>query len=340
MRRSRSAQSSNAVGGGGNGIVDAMQRIAESEARKLHIAELAIVTSVFPHSSDNDTDNYECNIRLKDKDVEIRKVPVATQHIGLANIPHVGDLVLVTFVNGDINSPIIIGRLYNDADRPPTTKEEEIVYKPPYADKKSLRRINISLPSDVVSIDLHDDRISATAGKSAISANSDGEIAIRSIKDPKTGQGATTSFDNTSMVLDVKGSGGGCVIKLDGQGITIETDMNIAVHSKGNTSVTCDGDYSLTATNIKMNSKAATKLEVGSSLDVSAASAKIEATGGEIGIKSSAAANVESTGPLTIKSSAAANVESTGPLTIKSSAAANVESTGPLAIRGAIVNIN
>ena len=76
----------------GNSIIEVIRKIAENEVKKMHITELGVVTSVFPHSTESDKDNYECNIKLKDKDVELRKVPVTTQHVGLANILHVGDL--------------------------------------------------------------------------------------------------------------------------------------------------------------------------------------------------------------------------------------------------------
>jgi hypothetical protein len=142
-----------------NGIIDVIKKVAENEAKKILTPELGIVTSVFSHSNERDKDNYECNVKLKDKDVELRRVPVATQHIGLANIPHVGDLVLVTFVNGDINLPVIIGRLYNDEDRPPTSREEEIVYKPEYSKNTDLKRMKIELPGNDVKINLYDDRI-------------------------------------------------------------------------------------------------------------------------------------------------------------------------------------
>ena len=120
-------------------IVEVIRNIAQMEIKKIHTTELGIVTSVFPHASDSDKDNYECNIRLKDKGVELRKVPVATQQIGFVNILHTGDLVLVSFIGGNINSPIIVGRLYNEIDRPPTSEQEEIVYKPPYTKDTSLR---------------------------------------------------------------------------------------------------------------------------------------------------------------------------------------------------------
>jgi hypothetical protein len=161
-------------------IVEVIRNIAQMEIKKVHTTELGIVTSVFPHASDTDKDNYECNIRLKDKGVELRKVPVATQQIGFVNILHTGDLVLVSFIGGNINSPIIVGRLYNEKDRPPTSKQEEIVYKPPYTKDTSLRRLNIVLPEGTVNVEFHDDMISVIVGKSSITATDMGEIQIKS----------------------------------------------------------------------------------------------------------------------------------------------------------------
>ncbi|MGB8448805.1 MAG: hypothetical protein WCE25_03725 [Nitrososphaeraceae archaeon] len=161
-------------------IVEVIRNIAQMEIKKIHTTELGIVTSVFPHASDSDKDNYECNIRLKDKGVELRKVPVATQQIGFVNILHTGDLVLVSFIGGNVNSPIIVGRLYNETDRPPTSEQEEIVYKPPYTKDTSLRRLNIVLPEGTVNVEFHDDMISVIVGKSSITATDTGEIQIKS----------------------------------------------------------------------------------------------------------------------------------------------------------------
>jgi phage gp45-like len=114
-------------------IVTIMQKVAVREAQKVHTCELGIVTSVFPHKSDGDKENYQCSVKLKNKkqvdgsDFELRQVPVATQHIGLANIPRVGDLVVVGFVGGNLNAPVILGRLYNDEDTPPTSDVGQLV---------------------------------------------------------------------------------------------------------------------------------------------------------------------------------------------------------------------
>lgn len=228
-------------------IVESIKKIVEDEIRKLHLCEVGEITSVFPHSKDSDKDNYECNVRLKDKGVELRKVPVATSHIGLAHIPHVGDLVLLSFVNGDINAPIITGRLYNDEDRPPTTKMEEVVYQPPYKKDTKLRRAHISLPDGTVTISAFDDRISAIAGKSSFSQNSAGEIGIRSTKDANAQSGSFIDIDNGKILCSSKG-GGECTINLSESGdIKITTSKNLTIECEKDITITCGGKFSLQA---------------------------------------------------------------------------------------------
>ena len=212
-----------------NSIVEMIRKIANMEIQKLHTLDLGIITSVFPHSLDDDKNNFECNVKLKDKEVELRKVPVATSHIGLSNIVHSGDLVLVSYINGDFNSPVVIGRLYNDEDRPPLSKEEEIVYQPSYSQDNSLRRLNIVLPQGTVNIDLYDDRLNVKIGKTSFSAQSKGEIEIKSEK--------------TLITLD------------DTQGIKIKSDINLQIESTQ--------DLSIKASNINIDGTVNTTLKGG-----------------------------------------------------------------------------
>ena len=160
-------------------IVGTMRVIAQKEMRKLHLPTLGVVTSIFPHSSASDKDNYECNVRLKNTELELRKVPIATQCIGLAGIPRVGDLVIIVFINGDINAPIIVGRLYNDEDRPPLNNAEEIVYVPPYEANSEVRRIYIEFPQGMI-FRITDDEVDIKAGDTKVIVTRDGDVVIES----------------------------------------------------------------------------------------------------------------------------------------------------------------
>lgn len=287
-------------GASGGSIIGTIQKIAAREIRKVHLMELGVVTSVFPHSEDSDNENYECNVKLKDRgDMELRKVPVLSQHIGLSNIPHVNDLVLVSFINGDINAPIIIGRLYNDEDRPPVSKQEEIIYKPPYQKNAELKRINITLPEDTVKIDIHDNKIEVQTGKAKISMEDTGIISIEAKPDDKE-----------------------CKLTLDSNGVKIDTAMKVEVKSKDNISFNTEGELLLKARSISIESEADTLVKAQTIGLESKGDMKLKAVG----------ANIESSAPMSIKSNATATIEATGPMTIKTSAI--------MTVQGALVKLN
>jgi len=160
-------------------IIEAMRGIAQSEVRKARLPQLGVVTSIFPHSSESDKDNYECNVRLKNLNVELRRVQVATQCIGLVGVPRVGDLVLVAFIDGDMNAPVVIGRLYNDEDRPPLNKAEEVVYVPPHSENLDVRRIYLEFPGGMV-LRIKDDEVTVNAGKTRVVVQRNGDVIIES----------------------------------------------------------------------------------------------------------------------------------------------------------------
>ena len=108
-------------------LFESIQRIVRDELQQVRTAELAVVKEQHPHASDSDQDNYSCTVALRDSELVLAEVPVATGQIGSASIPGVGDLVLVEFVGGDVNAPVIVGRLYNDEDRPPANEDGKAV---------------------------------------------------------------------------------------------------------------------------------------------------------------------------------------------------------------------
>jgi phage baseplate assembly protein gpV len=108
-------------------LYDSIQRIVRDELQQVRRAEFAVVKEQHPHESGSDQDNYACTVALRDSELVLKQVPVATGQIGAASIPAVGDLVLVEFVGGDVNAPVIVGRLYNDEDRPPENADGKAV---------------------------------------------------------------------------------------------------------------------------------------------------------------------------------------------------------------------
>ncbi len=112
-----------------NDLYDTLRKLIRAELASLRVAELATVQEVFP----SDPDNYDCTVALRDSQLVLKHVPLVTSRKGFAAMPEVGDLVLVQFVGGDLNRPVIVGSLYNDQDRPPQNKEQQVVVNLPAA---------------------------------------------------------------------------------------------------------------------------------------------------------------------------------------------------------------
>lgn len=112
-----------------SGILEIIRKVVAQEvaATAGRGSLLGVVKTVFAHTAQNDKNNYEADVTLKHENLDLPRVPIAVGHIGLAAPPRVGDLVLVQFINGDLNQPVITGRFYHADDQPPLHKEDEIL---------------------------------------------------------------------------------------------------------------------------------------------------------------------------------------------------------------------
>ncbi len=149
-------------------IVTIIRAIVRDELKALRLGDIGVVTSAFPHAG-GDAHNYECNVRLRELDLELRRVPIATPHVGMVSAPQVGDLVLISYVQADPNRPIVVGRLYSDEQNPPEHKAAGWRVESPLGGKSSL------------AIE-EDESIAVTAGDTTITLKPDDSVEIRSPK--------------------------------------------------------------------------------------------------------------------------------------------------------------
>jgi phage baseplate assembly protein gpV len=228
-------------------IVGTIQGIVRQELERRRVCELGLVEAVYPHASGGDDDNYGCDVRLKNSGLALKRVPVATGHIGTAAIPNVGDLVLLVFDHGDINQPVILGRLYNDKDRPPLNNPDEIVFRLPLAaqDTKTVkgvvrnigannppREILVEMPPKIT-LRITDGTVRATAGK-------------------------------TEMTLDQPDGSGGTVTVIAGRTrITMNQDGDLTVDAAGAMSLKATGDLALEGQKVTVKSRVDTTIEAG-----------------------------------------------------------------------------
>jgi phage baseplate assembly protein gpV len=228
-------------------IVNTLQEIVRHEMRRLRVCELGIVEAVYPHSGGSDDDNYGCDVRLKNSGLLLKRVPVMTGHVGSVAIPNVGDLVLLAFDKGDVNQPVLLGRLYNERDRPPVNNPDELIFRLPLAaaddktiktairnhqDQSPPREILVEMPPKIT-MRISDGTVRATAGK-------------------------------TEMKLDQPDGGGGTVTVLAGRTkITMNQDGDVTVEAAGSMSLKADGDLSLQGASVKIKGQGSVSVEAG-----------------------------------------------------------------------------
>ncbi|WP_020394491.1 phage baseplate assembly protein V [Thiolinea disciformis] len=143
-----------------------IRTLIREELQQLRIADIAVVTSIFPHQ-EGDTHNYECNVKLRESNLELRYVPIATPHIGMVSLPTVGELVLLNYVHGDPNRAIVVGRLYSDKANPPVHEAKELHFVSSIEDQQTSIIIG------------KQESITIQAGKTIITIKKDGDIDIK-----------------------------------------------------------------------------------------------------------------------------------------------------------------
>lgn len=184
-------------------LFDTIRRIVREELGQIRTAELAMVQEQHPHADDSDNDNYACTVALRDSGIVLKQVPVATSRIGVASIPAVGELVLVQFIGGDINAPVITGRLYNDEDRPPANDDGQMIFHLPSG----------AADSDAMHMELH--------------SGDTREMIV------KLGDGLMVTAKDDDPVVELEVDGGKATLKIDRDG-AVQLESQGTMQMKGN----------------------------------------------------------------------------------------------------------
>ena len=218
-------------------VVDTIAAIVRHELAAVRITEIGVVDDVYPHSVTDDDNNYGVDLTLRNSGLALKRVPVLTGHIGTAAIPNVGDLVLVSFDHGDVNQPIVVGRLYSSVDRPPLSTTDEVVFRLPLAadddasilaairnhsDASPPRELVIEMPPKIT-VRIVDGEVTATAGSTEMkldqSGSSGGTVTVTA------GRTTITMTQDGDVVLDSAGS----VTFKAAQDLTLQANGNIDV---------------------------------------------------------------------------------------------------------------
>nr|WP_229583185.1 phage baseplate assembly protein V [Paracoccus sp. S-4012] len=137
---------------------------------------------------------------------------------GAAAIPDVGDLVLVQFLGGEANAPVIVGSLYNDEDRPPVNAAGDAVLRLPVnageCEGVELRVSSADAATALLAlgpslkIALKDDDpvvvIEVGGGKATLKIESDGTVTLTSDKAVAI-EGGEVSVKGSAVTIEAQG---------------------------------------------------------------------------------------------------------------------------------------
>ncbi len=168
-----------------NRFYEAVARIARHEVGTRTYVSLGIVTAV--HTSVAGTGDYATDVRLRDRGLALPKVPVATGALGFVATLAVGDLVLVAFVEGDDNAPVIVGRLHHADLPPPSIGDGQLALRLPPGDAAPALDLLLdqSVPEarfkvgDRTEVSVTDGIVTITAGDAAVTLDAEGTAETR-----------------------------------------------------------------------------------------------------------------------------------------------------------------
>lgn len=160
-------------------LMATLRAIVRDEMARVRPPELGVVTRVYAREDDGNDGNHQVDVQLSASGVELQRVPIAVSRAGWSALPNEGDLLLVTFVGGDLNAPVAVGTLYSDQAHPPIAKPHEIVYLAPDDDDASLRRMHFELANGN-SFTIKDETLEVVMGGTTVTVHKDGDVEIKS----------------------------------------------------------------------------------------------------------------------------------------------------------------
>jgi len=202
-------------------LFDSIRRIVREELRQQRHAELAVVQEQHPHADEGDSDNYSCTVVMRGNGIVLRRVPLMVLRKGAASVPDVGDLVLVQFLNGDINAPVIVGSLYNDEDRPPANTSGQAVFNLPLG-----------------------------GGGVELVVNSEDTSAV----ELKVGDGLNLKLVDDDPVLTVDVGGGSAVLEIARNGsLTLNSNNGVEIKAAADMTIEAGGQLNLKGAMVNIN---------------------------------------------------------------------------------------
>lgn len=197
--------------------VQLLRAIIRDELARRRGPELGVVTAVQPRDADGSENNHQVNVRLRASGVELQHVPVVVSRLGVSVLPKVDDLVLVVFIDDDLNAPVVVGSVYDETVNPPVGKSAELVYMPADPDDSSIRRIHFELGNgSLMTVD--DDKVTVQLGGTELVLNRDGDVTLKGAAKLEVKVQSDITLE-ASGNLELKAQGN---VKINGVAVTVE----------------------------------------------------------------------------------------------------------------------
>lgn len=263
---------------------------------------------------------------------------------GMVFLPRIGQEVVVSFLEGDPDRPLITGAVYNGENTPPyalpaeqtkstiksqsTTGGQGKFNEIRFEDKTDQEEIyihaqkdyNLLVENDVTRTIKHDETVTIE-NDAKLTVNHDNTITV------KNNRTRTVTEGNDKLEVQA----GTRTVEVKGK----ETHTNSDAFEHSVTS-----DYTLTV-------GGNLTIEVTGDLTIKAASIKAESTSGAVDLKSALAMNLKAASSLKMEGGASVDIKSSGPLkaegtmaSVKASASGEIDGGGVLTVKGGLVKIN
>jgi len=213
-------------------VIPTLRAIIREELTRYRMPELGVVSSVFAKEDDSGDGNHQVNVTLRGSGLELQRVSVAVGRAGWSALPRTGDLVVVAFLDGDLNSAVVLGTIYDNTLRPPKAAPLDVVYQPPDDEDAGVRRFHLEMPGGCT-ITYGDDKLSVTSGGTEFIVEKDGDVSIKSagnVKIESQGDISLEAGGKLTMKAQQDASLAGMSTTVEGQGSATVKGPTVALN--------------------------------------------------------------------------------------------------------------
>lgn len=309
-----------------------------------------------------DTNDSSCWIRVAQL--------MAGSNWGAVYVPRVGQEVVVSFLEGDPDKPLVVGCVYNDQFKPPYSESQDKISTMKtvtFTDDKGFNEIRFNdekekeeifihaqkdMKTDIVNsretkIEEDNDKLDILKGSRSVKlhAKDNKKKADYSLELVKGNRSILLQEGNSSFVIKK----GNSSVELQKGNQTVEIDGDCTIKISGNLKIEADKNISIEAgKEISIKSGTSIKADAERNITIKAdASATFKATrnfscesGASMKIKSSLSTDLKAGASMNISAGASMNIKSNTFMNIKCTGILNAEGTGAANLTGAAVQIN